>query len=181
MKRVISEIQKHYKKAGIDLKSVKSLEYDINKLYTNYRNMTRHKNRKSNIEWCLKTMPLWPKGTEEKMKQRCQSNFLSEQEKEMLQLDLKFLIDMKNERTATYGKKYVTNFRRLIKKSRREERRASDLTTLPFYDNDQTNFDNVSSNESSDTEFQCTSTYNQRVHRVKPKAVQVLKLDRDFV
>ena len=76
---------------------------------------------------------------------------------------------MKSERTATYGKKIVTNFRRLIKKSRREERRASDLTTLPFYDNDQTNFDNVSSNESSDTEFQCTSTYNQRVHRVKPK------------
>ena len=49
---------------------MKSLEYDINKLYTNYRNMTRHKNRKSNIEWCLKTMPLWPKGTEEKMKQK---------------------------------------------------------------------------------------------------------------
>ena len=40
MKRVISEIQKHYKKAAIDLKSVKSLKYDINKLYTNYRIMT---------------------------------------------------------------------------------------------------------------------------------------------
>ena len=40
MKRVISEIQKHYKKAGIDLKSVKSLKYDINKLYNNYRIMT---------------------------------------------------------------------------------------------------------------------------------------------
>ena len=62
-------------------------------------------------------MPLWPKNME--MKKKMEQVFLSLEEKNNIEIDLKFLESMKTDRKATYGSLDTASIKRNEKRQRK--------------------------------------------------------------
>ena len=74
VKCVYDEVKIHYAKAGIPLKSFMSFKYDLDKLHNGFSVIRKNKTKKQKftVDYS-KTMPLWPKNTEEEMKKNYKS------------------------------------------------------------------------------------------------------------
>ena len=86
LQTVYKEVTDHYKKTSIEVKSFCSFCYDFEKVLQHHRSLEKGRKGKIDIKG---TMPLWPKKIVETMKKKMEQPFLSQEEKNNIEIDLK--------------------------------------------------------------------------------------------
>ena len=120
---VLSQIKPHYLKAGIVLKSDRSITYAIEKLNDLYQSAKKKGSitaKKQFMDCLNKTMILWPKGLEQQMEAKLAIPFITPEEKEAIRNDLYFIKSMKTDRVASYSCKDKGAIDRLKRTKERE-------------------------------------------------------------
>lgn len=104
---VFEKVRIHYEKANIPIKPINKCGQDIMKLNEEFRQVNKNKYPKRIEEFRTKikgTMPFWPRGTLEAMKEKILNRLTNDFDKKRLVEDSKFLESMIKDREATYMK-----------------------------------------------------------------------------
>ena len=100
---VAEEIEKHFKKAGVGVKSRRALLDSIQKLHIKYCSLKKSASRiRERPAFSKETAPFWHRNAETELKNKILCNKTSEEEKQTAKEDLLFYKSMLSDCIATY-------------------------------------------------------------------------------